>query len=52
MVIHRALTMKALAASIIEAAELMGSMGRVASALDNSMMESFFGMMQRELLDR
>jgi putative transposase len=27
-------------------------MGRVASALDNSMMESFFGTMQLELLDR
>ena len=31
---------------------LLGSMGRVASALDNSMMESFFGTMQLELLDR
>jgi putative transposase len=27
-------------------------MGRVASALDNSMMESFFGTLQMELLDR
>ena len=26
--------------------------GRVASAVDNSMMESFFGTLQRELLDR
>jgi transposase InsO family protein len=33
-------------------AGLLGSMGRVASALDNAMMESFFGTMQRELLDR
>ena len=33
-------------------AGLLGSMGLVASALDNSMMESFFGTMQRELLDR
>ena len=36
----------------LRTAGLMGSMGRVASALDNSMMESFFGTMQRELLDR
>ena len=36
----------------LRAAGLLGSMGRVASALDNSMMESFFGTMQRELLDR
>jgi putative transposase len=27
-------------------------MGRVASALDNAMMESFFGTLQLELLDR
>lgn len=36
----------------LRAAGLLGSMGRVASALDNSMMESFFATMQRELLDR
>jgi len=36
----------------LRAAGLLGSMGRVASALDNSMMESFFGTLQRELLDR
>ncbi len=36
----------------LRSAGLLGSMGRVASALDNSMMESFFGTMQRELLDR
>ncbi len=30
---------------------LLGSMGRVASALDNAMMESFFGTLQLELLD-
>jgi transposase InsO family protein len=36
----------------LRTAGLLGSMGRVASALDNSMMESFFGTLQRELLDR
>jgi transposase InsO family protein len=36
----------------LRAAGLLGSMGRVASALDNAMMESFFGTMQLELLDR
>ncbi len=36
----------------LRSAGLLGSMGRVASALDNSMMESFIGTMQRELLDR
>jgi transposase InsO family protein len=36
----------------LRTAGLLGSMGRVASALDNAMMESFFGTMQRELLDR
>lgn len=30
----------------------MGSMGAVGSCYDNSMMESFFGSMQIELLDR
>lgn len=30
----------------------MGSMGKVASAYDNALMESFFGSMQIELLDR
>jgi putative transposase len=30
----------------------MGSMGKVASADDNALMESFFGSMQIELLDR
>lgn len=33
-------------------AGLLGSMGRVGSAYDNAMMESFFGTLQRELLDR
>ena len=33
-------------------ASLLGSMGRVASAFDNAMIESFFGSMQIELLDR
>ena len=36
----------------LRTAGLLGSMGRVASAVDNSMMESFFGTLQRELLDR
>ena len=30
----------------------MGSMGKVACAYDNALMESFFGSMQIELLDR
>lgn len=33
-------------------AGLLGSMGRVASSVDNAMMESFWSTMQRELLDR
>lgn len=33
-------------------AGLLGSMGRVGSAYDNAMMESFFASLQRELLDR
>lgn len=33
-------------------AGLPGSMGRVASSVDNTMMESFWSTMQRELLDR
>lgn len=33
-------------------AGLLGSMGRVGSARDNAMMESFFSTLQRELLDR
>ncbi|MDQ4037202.1 MAG: IS3 family transposase, partial [Actinomycetota bacterium] len=33
-------------------AGLMGSMGKVACAYDNSLMESFFGSLQIELLDR
>lgn len=36
----------------LRAAGLLGSMGRVASALDNAMIESFFGTLQLELLDR
>jgi transposase InsO family protein len=36
----------------LRAAGLLGSMGRVASAVDNTMMESFWSTMQRELLDR
>lgn len=38
--------------SRLREAGLMGSMGRVASANDNALMESFFGSMQIELLDR
>ncbi|ARJ07596.1 transposase [Cnuibacter physcomitrellae] len=33
-------------------AGLLGSMGRVASSVDNGLMESFWSIMQRELLDR
>jgi putative transposase len=33
-------------------AGLLGSLGRVASSVDNTMMESFWSTMQRELLDR
>jgi putative transposase len=33
-------------------AGLLGSMGRVASSVDNTMVESFWSTMQRELLDR
>ncbi len=36
----------------LRAAGLLGSMGRVGSAYDNAMMESFFSTLQRELLDR
>ncbi len=36
----------------LRAAGLLGSMGRVGSAYDNSMMESFFSTLQRELLNR
>jgi putative transposase len=35
----------------LQEAGLLGSMGKVACAYDNSMMESFFGSMQIELLD-
>lgn len=36
----------------LRSAGLLGSMGRVGSAADNAMMESFFGTLQLELLDR
>ena len=36
----------------LRSAGLLGSMGRVGSAYDNAMMESFFATLQRELLDR
>ena len=38
--------------SRLRQAGLLGSMGKVASAYDNALMESFFGSMQIELLDR
>jgi len=38
--------------SRLRQAGLMGSMGKVASAYDNALMESFWGSMQIELLDR
>ncbi|MER7074214.1 IS3 family transposase [Terrabacter sp. NPDC000476] len=36
----------------LRTAGLLGSMGRVASSVDNGLMESFWSTMQRELLDR
>jgi transposase InsO family protein len=36
----------------LRAAGLPGSMGRVASSVDNALIESFWSTMQRELLDR
>jgi len=36
----------------LRAAGLLGSMGRVASSVDNGLIESFWSTMQRELLDR
>jgi putative transposase len=36
----------------LRAARLLGSMGRVASSVDNGLMESFWSSMRRELLDR
>ena len=36
----------------LRSAGLLGSMGRVASSVDNSMIESFWSTMQRELLDQ
>ncbi len=36
----------------LRAAGLLGSMGRGGSAADNALMESFFGTLQLELLDR
>lgn len=36
----------------LRSAGLLGSMGRVASSVDNTMIESFWSTMQRELLDR
>ena len=36
----------------LRSAGLLGSMGRVASSVDNTMIESFWSSMQRELLDR
>jgi len=36
----------------LRTAGLLGSMGRVASSVDNALVESFWSTMQRELLDR
>jgi putative transposase len=36
----------------LRSAGLLGFMGRVASSVDNTMMESFWSTLQRELLDR
>ncbi len=36
----------------LRAAGMLGSMGRVASSVDNGLIESFFATLQRELLDR
>lgn len=36
----------------IRSAGLLGSMGSIGDCYDNSMVESFFGSMQLELLDR
>lgn len=36
----------------LRAAGLLGSMGRVASSVEDTMIESFWSTMQRELLDR
>jgi putative transposase len=38
--------------SVLGAAGLTGSMGRVASAGDNAAMESFFSLLQKNVLDR
>ncbi|WP_291520176.1 integrase core domain-containing protein, partial [Branchiibius sp. NY16-3462-2] len=38
--------------SRLRQAGLLGSMGKVATCYDNALMESFFGSMQIELLDR
>jgi putative transposase len=38
--------------AVLSAAELTGSMGRVASAGDNAAMESFFALLQKNVLDR
>jgi putative transposase len=38
--------------AVLSAAELTGSMGRVASAGDNAAMESFFSLLQKNVLNR
>jgi len=38
--------------AVLKSAELTGSMGRVASAGDNAAMESFFSLLQKNVLDR
>jgi transposase InsO family protein len=38
--------------AILKAAGLQGSMGRVASAADNAAMESFYALLQKNVLDQ
>jgi putative transposase len=38
--------------AVLKAAKLTGSMGRVATAADNAAMESFFALLQKNVLDR
>jgi putative transposase len=37
---------------VLKSAELTGSMGRVSSAGDNAAMESFFSLLQKNVLNR
>lgn len=38
--------------AVLKSADLQGSMGRVAAAGDNAAMESFFSLLQKNVLDR